>query len=51
MSLEAAFWIAHLPALVGWVALLAGPLIGPASVRIARWSGTILALVYLAVFL
>ena len=28
MSLQTWFWIAHLPALAGWIALLAAPLVG-----------------------
>lgn len=51
MSLENWFWIAHLPALAGWIVLLAAPLIGPASIGIARAVGAMLALGYLLIFL
>ena len=51
MSLEHLFWTAHVPALVGWVVLLAAPLIGPASIAIARVAAAVLALGYLALFL
>ncbi len=45
------FWVAHLPALVGWIALLAAPLVGARAVPIARASAIVLALGYLAIFL
>jgi hypothetical protein len=51
MSPEILFWIAHLPALVGWVVLLAAPLVGPRAVTIARIAATILALGYFVIFL
>ena len=51
MDLEQLFWIAHIPALVGWIALLAAPLIGPRSVTIARASGLMLAIGYLLCFI
>lgn len=51
MSPETLFWIAHLPALVGWVVLLAAPLVGPRAVTIARVAATLLALGYLVIFL
>jgi hypothetical protein len=50
MTLEQGFWLAHVPALIGWIALLAAPLIGPA-VRIARVAAAVLALGYLLLFL
>ena len=51
MPLEAWFWIAHLPALAGWIVLLGAPLVGPASIRIARAAGLVLAVGYLGLFL
>ena len=51
MDLERLFWIAHLPALVGWIALLAAPLVGAKAIIIARGAGLILAIFYLACFL
>jgi hypothetical protein len=51
MSPESLFWIAHVPALVGWAVLLAAPLIGPASIAIARVAAAVLALGYLALLL
>ena len=51
MDLERLFWIAHLPALVGWIALLAAPLFGAKAIIIARGAGLILAIFYLACFL
>jgi hypothetical protein len=51
MSAETLFWIAHLPALVGWVVLLAAPLVGPRAVTMARIAATLLALLYLLIFL
>jgi hypothetical protein len=51
MTLEQGFWVAHLPALLGWIVLLAAPLLGPASIRIARAAGAVLAFGYLILFL
>ena len=51
MDLERLFWIAHLFALVGWIALLAAPLFGERAIIIARGAGLILAIFYLACFL
>lgn len=51
MTAERLFWIAHLPALVGWIALLALPLIRRWAVPVARLSAIVLALFYLAIFL
>ena len=50
-NLALMFWLAHVLALIGWIALLLDPVIGPVSVRIARLAGLILALVYLGLFL
>ena len=51
MAPEKLFWIAHLPALVGWIVLLAAPLVGSRAVSIARIAAAVLALGYLAIFL
>ena len=51
MDLERLFWIAHIPALIGWVALLAAPLLRQWAVPIARGAGLVLALSYLACFI
>lgn len=51
MTLAQLFWIAHIPAAVGWIALFALPLIGPAAIRIARVAAAVLALGYLALFI
>jgi hypothetical protein len=51
LELERLFWLAHLPALVGWIALLAAPVVGPRSVAIARGAGLVLAFSYLGLFL
>ena len=48
MSLETWFWVAHVPAVAGWLALVFGPA-GPA-VRIARWAAAALAIGYAALF-
>lgn len=50
MDLELLFWIAHLPALVGW-ALLALPGRDGRRIRAARTLGAVLALAYLLLFL
>ncbi len=50
MDLELLFWIAHLPALAGWV-LLALPGRSERRIGVARWAATLLALFYLALFL
>ena len=49
MTLEAWFWIAHVPAVAGWLALMFGPA-GPA-VRIARAAAAVLAVGYALLFL
>ena len=51
MRLESWFWVAHLPALIGWIALLAAPLLGDASIRIGRAAAAVLAVGYLIFFL
>ncbi len=50
MDLELLFWIAHIPALAGWV-LLALPGRTGRSVRAARTMAALLALAYLSLFL
>ena len=50
MDLELLFWIAHLPALAGWV-LLALPGRSERRIGAARWVAALLALGYLALFL
>ncbi|HWT11778.1 MAG TPA: ABA4-like family protein [Allosphingosinicella sp.] len=49
MSLETWFWLAHVPAAVGWIVLLAAPAV-PAAIRIARLAAAVLALGYLVIF-
>ena len=51
MAADQLFWIAHLPAFVGWIALLALPLIRRWAVPVARLSAVLLALFYLFLFL
>ena len=52
MDLERLFWIAHVPAIIGWIALLAGPLFGrQRAFNIARAAALILAIGYLLCFL
>ena len=51
MTAEQGFWLAHAPALVGWIALLAAPLLGARAVPIARASAIVLAVFYLVLFL
>lgn len=51
MMLDQGFWLAHIPAVVGWIALLAAPLIGTQAVSIARIAATVLAAGYLILFL
>ena len=52
MDLERLFWIAHIPALIGWIALLAAPLFGrQRAIMIARAAGLVLAIFYLLCFL
>jgi len=48
MSLETWFWIAHVPAVIGWIALLALPT--RRGVAIARWAAAVLALGYAILF-
>ena len=50
-NLTLLFWLAHVMALIGWIALLLEPMLGPVSVRIARLAGLLLAFVYLGLFL
>ncbi len=50
MDLELLFWIAHFPALAGWV-LLALPGRSERRIGAARWVAALLALGYLALFL
>lgn len=49
--MERWFWIAHIPAVIGWVALLAGPLLGSRAVTVARCAAVALAVGYLVLFL
>ena len=51
MQLDQLFWMAHIPAVFGWIALLAAPIIGPKAVPIARAAAIALAVSYLALFL
>jgi hypothetical protein len=51
VSPETLFWLAHLPAVVGWVVLLAAPAVGRRAIAIARIAATVLALGYLIIFL
>lgn len=48
MSLETWFWIAHLPAVAGWIALVALP--AERGVPIARWAAGALAVGYAILF-
>ena len=48
MSLETWFWIAHVPAVIGWIALVALP--ARRGVAIARWAAALLALGYAILF-
>ena len=50
MTLSQAFWLAHIPALFGWIALLAAPLFGQRAVPAARIAAAVLAIGYLALF-
>ena len=50
MTLAQGFWLAHIPAAIGWIALLAAPVIGPAAIRIARVAAAVLAFGYLILF-
>jgi hypothetical protein len=47
MTLETWFWIAHVPALAGWLALIVAPASG---VRFARWAAVALAAGYTILF-
>ena len=51
MTLAQAFWLLHVPAAIGWLALLAAPLFGCRAVSIARVSAAILAMSYMLLFL
>ena len=51
MSLDQLFWIAHIPAVIGWITLLAAPIVGRRAVTIARGAAILLALTYLSLFL
>ncbi|HEX8655399.1 MAG TPA: abscisic acid-deficient protein Aba4 family protein [Allosphingosinicella sp.] len=48
MTLETWFWIAHVPALAGWLALIVAPASG---VRFARWAAVAIAAGYAVLFL
>lgn len=48
--MERWFWIAHVPAVIGWLALLAAPLLGARAVPVARIAAATLVLGYLALF-
>jgi hypothetical protein len=48
MSLETWFWIAHVPAVAGWIALVALP--AERGVPIARWAAGALAVGYAILF-
>jgi hypothetical protein len=48
MTLETWFWIAHVPAVAGWVALIVLP--ADRAVPIARWAAIALAVGYALVF-
>ena len=48
MSLETWFWIAHVPAIAGWLALLVVP--NERGVRVARYAAVALALGYAIIF-
>jgi hypothetical protein len=48
MSLETWFWIAHVPVLVGWIALIVLP--ADRAVPIARWGAAALAIGYAILF-
>jgi hypothetical protein len=50
MTLAQAFWLAHVPAAMGWIALLAAPLFGDRAVVIARLAAAALAVGYLILF-
>lgn len=47
MTLETWFWIAHVPALAGWLALIFAP---AAGVRFARWAAVAIAAGYTILF-
>ena len=51
MQLDQLFWMAHIPAVIGWISLLAAPIIGPKAMPIARVAAVVLAVSYLALFL
>jgi hypothetical protein len=50
MTLEQGFWLAHVPAAIGWIALLAAPLLGERAVPVARVAAAVLAIGYLILF-
>ena len=50
MTLAQGFWLAHVPAVIGWMALLAAPVLGGRAVPVARIAAAVLALGYLALF-
>lgn len=50
MTLEQGFWLAHVPAVIGWIALLTAPLFGRRAVPIARIAAVVLAVGYLVMF-
>ena len=51
MTLAQAFWLAHVQALIGWIALLAAPLFGCRAVPVARVCAAMLAVGYLILFI
>ena len=48
MTLETWFWIAHVPALAGWLALIFAPAAG--AVRFARWAAVAIGAGYAILF-
>ena len=50
MTLGGLFWMAHVVALAGWIALLAAPAAPGRSIAAARIAGAILAIGYAALF-
>lgn len=50
MTLEQGFWLAHVAAVIGWIALLAAPLLGDRTVPLARVAAAVLAIGYFILF-
>ncbi|HEX8364525.1 MAG TPA: ABA4-like family protein [Allosphingosinicella sp.] len=48
MTLETWFWVAHVPALAGWLALIIAPQAG--GIRFARWAAVAIAVGYAILF-